>query len=76
MKGVAMELQDCAFPLVDGVYCTDDPDRCFEDIDIALLVGSKPRGKKETTFFQKCAPHFLRDHCKEFSKDRNHQRDL
>merc|ERR1719471_1665085 len=44
MKGVAMELQDCAFPLVDGVYCTDDPDRCFEDIDIALLVGSKPRG--------------------------------
>jgi len=44
MKGVAMELQDCAFPLVDGVYCTDDPERCFEDIDIALLVGSKPRG--------------------------------
>merc|ERR1719464_1626718 len=44
MKGVAMELQDCAFPLVDGVFCTDDPERCFEDIDIALLVGSKPRG--------------------------------
>lgn len=44
MRGVAMELQDCAFPLVDGVYCTDDPDRCFEDVDVALLVGSKPRG--------------------------------
>jgi len=44
LKGVAMELQDCAFPLVDGVYCTDDPERCFEDIDVALLVGSKPRG--------------------------------
>merc|ERR1719192_2092329 len=44
MKGVAMELQDCAFPLCDGVYCTDDPERCFEDIDVALLVGSKPRG--------------------------------
>merc|ERR1719330_1210986 len=44
MKGVAMELQDCAFPLLDGIYCTDDPDRCFEDIDVALLVGSKPRG--------------------------------
>merc|ERR1719205_350803 len=44
MRGVAMELQDCAFPLVDGVYCTDDPERRFEDIDVALLVGSKPRG--------------------------------
>merc|ERR1719433_777193 len=44
MKGVAMELQDCAFPLVDGVYCTDDPERGFDDIDYALLVGSKPRG--------------------------------
>merc|ERR1719461_415314 len=44
LRGVAMELQDCAFPLLDGVFCTDDPDRCFEDIDVALLVGSKPRG--------------------------------
>ena len=39
-----MELQDCAFPLLDGVYCTDDVERGFEDIDVALLVGSQPRG--------------------------------
>jgi malate dehydrogenase len=44
LRGVAMELQDCAFPLLDGVYCTDDPERGFEDVDVALLVGSKPRG--------------------------------
>jgi len=44
LKGVAMELQDCAFPLLDGIYCTDDAERCFDDIDVALLVGSKPRG--------------------------------
>lgn len=44
LKGVAMELSDCAFPLLDGIYCTDDADRCFDDIDVALLVGSKPRG--------------------------------
>lgn len=44
LRGVSMELQDCAFPLLEGVFCTDDPDRGFEDIDYALLVGSKPRG--------------------------------
>jgi len=44
LKGVAMELQDCAFPLLDGVYCTDDAERGFDDVDVALLVGSKPRG--------------------------------
>eukprot|EP00494_Astrolonche_serrata_P026659 UN26922 len=44
LQGVAMELQDCAFPLLDGVYCTDDIERGVEDIDVALLVGSKPRG--------------------------------
>lgn len=44
LRGVAMELNDCAFPLLDGMLCTDDPDRAFEDIDYALLVGSKPRG--------------------------------
>lgn len=44
LRGVAMELQDCAFPLLDGVYCTDDPERGFDDVDVALLVGSKPRG--------------------------------
>merc|ERR1719277_412354 len=44
LKGVAMELSDCAFPLLDGIYCTDDAERCFDDIDTCLLVGSKPRG--------------------------------
>lgn len=44
MRGVAMELADCAFPLLDGVFCTDDMERGFEDIDACLLVGSKPRG--------------------------------
>jgi len=44
LRGVAMELQDCAFPLLDGIFCTDDPERGFEDVDVALLVGSKPRG--------------------------------
>jgi len=44
LKGVVMELRDCAFPLVKGVLETDDPDRGFENADYALLVGSKPRG--------------------------------
>jgi len=44
LRGVAMELQDCAFPLLDGVFCSDDPSRVFEDVDYAMLVGSKPRG--------------------------------
>ena len=45
LQGVAMELDDCAFPLLDSVVCTDDPKLAFEGVDIALLVGSKPRGK-------------------------------
>lgn len=44
LRGVAMELQDCAFPLLDGVFCSDDPARAFDDVDYALLVGSLPRG--------------------------------
>jgi len=44
LRGVAMELQDCAFPLLDGVFCSDDAARAFEDVDYALLVGSLPRG--------------------------------
>jgi malate dehydrogenase len=38
-----MELEDCAFPLLDGVVCTDDPNRAFEGADHALLVGAMPR---------------------------------
>jgi len=44
MQGVAMELTDCAFPLLDGIFSTDDMGRAFDDIDYCLLVGSKPRG--------------------------------
>lgn len=44
LKGVSMELEDCAFPLLKGIVQTDSTDKAFEDIDVALLVGSKPRG--------------------------------
>ena len=44
LKGVAMELDDCAFPLLAGVVTTDDANVAFKDADVALLVGAKPRG--------------------------------
>jgi malate dehydrogenase len=44
-KGVAMELDDCAFPLLNGITISDDPKVAFRDADIALLVGARPRGK-------------------------------
>lgn len=44
LKGVAMELDDCAFPLVADLICTDDPNVAFKDADYALLVGARPRG--------------------------------
>lgn len=44
LKGVAMELEDCAFPLLKGIVQTDNIEKGFEDIDVALLVGAKPRG--------------------------------
>ena len=44
LKGVAMELDDSAFPLVNGIVTTDDPAVAFGDADYALLVGAKPRG--------------------------------
>src|SRR3954451_19299131 len=43
LDGVAMELEDCAFPLLAGVVKTDNADVAFGDADIALLVGSRPR---------------------------------
>src|SRR5262249_27018088 len=45
LKGVGMELEDCAFPLLAGVVQTDDPNQAFEGVDYALLVGSRPRSK-------------------------------
>ncbi len=44
LKGVAMELDDCAFPLLSGIVCTDDANVAFKDADYALLVGARPRG--------------------------------
>ena len=44
LEGVRMELEDCAFPLLAGVECTDDPNTGFKDTDYALLVGARPRG--------------------------------
>jgi malate dehydrogenase len=44
LDGVKMELEDCAFPLLAGVVCTDDPTVGFKDADYAILVGARPRG--------------------------------
>ena len=41
--GLVMELQDCAFPLLNNVITTDNPKVAFKDVDIALLVGARPR---------------------------------
>jgi malate dehydrogenase len=45
LKGVVMELDDCAFPLLAGVVETDDAKVAFKDADFALLVGARPRSK-------------------------------
>lgn len=45
LQGVAMELDDCAFPLLAGMVLTDDANRAFQDVNWALLVGARPRGK-------------------------------
>jgi malate dehydrogenase len=44
LKGVMMELDDCAFPLLAGMLGTSDPKVAFKDADVALLVGARPRG--------------------------------
>ena len=44
LKGVAMELEDCAFPLLEGMTCTDNAGQAFKEADYALLVGARPRG--------------------------------
>lgn len=45
LKGVEMELDDCAFPLLHGVVTGSDPEAIFDGVDLAILVGAKPRGK-------------------------------
>ncbi|MCS2609115.1 malate dehydrogenase [Halomonas dongshanensis] len=44
LKGVVMEVNDCAFPLVRDIVATDDANVAFKDADFALLVGARPRG--------------------------------
>jgi malate dehydrogenase len=44
LQGVAMELNDCAFPTLAGIVTTDDANVAFKDVDYALLVGARPRG--------------------------------
>jgi malate dehydrogenase len=44
LKGVMMELEDCAFPLLHGALAASDPAVAFKDVDFALLVGARPRG--------------------------------
>ncbi len=45
VKGVMMELEDCAFPLLAGMIASDDPNVAFKDTDYAILVGARPRSK-------------------------------
>ncbi|TDR82684.1 malate dehydrogenase [Paludibacterium purpuratum] len=45
VKGVMMELEDCAFPLLAGMVATDDPNVAFKDAQVAILVGARPRSK-------------------------------
>lgn len=44
LNGVVMELNDCAFPLVQNIVATDDAEMAFKDADYAILVGARPRG--------------------------------
>jgi malate dehydrogenase len=44
-QGTAMELDDCAFPLLAGVDIADDPTKAFDGVNVALLVGARPRSK-------------------------------
>src|SRR5512135_2097382 len=45
LRGLAMELEDCAFPNLQQVICTDSPDVAFRDAEVVLLVGARPRSK-------------------------------
>jgi malate dehydrogenase len=45
LKGVVMELEDCAFPLLAGIVVTEDPDVAFKDANMVIMVGARPRSK-------------------------------
>ncbi len=44
-EGTAMELDDCAFPLLEGIEIYDDPKQAFDGCQVGLLIGARPRGK-------------------------------
>src|SRR5689334_8134111 len=44
LNGVMMEVDDCAFPLLESIIATSDAKVAFKDVDVALLVGARPRG--------------------------------
>ena len=44
LKGVVMELNDCAFPLLQGIVATDNLEEGFDETNFAMLVGARPRG--------------------------------
>src|SRR5437016_2319993 len=44
-EGTAMELDDCAFPLLMGIDISDDPNKAFDGVNVALLIGARPRTK-------------------------------
>jgi malate dehydrogenase len=45
VEGTAMELDDCAFPLLSGIDISDDPNKAFDGVSVAILVGARPRSK-------------------------------
>ena len=50
LEGAVMELEDCAFPLVESIIATDDPKVAFDGINWALMVGARPRGPASGSF--------------------------
>lgn len=61
VQGIAMELEDCAFPLLREIVIGSDPDVVFEDVDWAILVGAKPRGPgmERRDLLQQNGAHFV-----------------
>mmetsp|Transcript_37720 Transcript_37720/g.62014 ORF Transcript_37720/g.62014 Transcript_37720/m.62014 type:complete len:327 (+) Transcript_37720:99-1079(+) len=61
LEGVRMELDDCAYPLVDDIICTDKAEVAFKDVDFAILVGGFPRkaGMQRKDLLAKNAPIFI-----------------
>jgi malate dehydrogenase len=61
LKGALMELDDCAFPLLQGVTASDNAEEAFKDVDVAMLVGATPRGPgmERADLLQKNAQVFI-----------------